>query len=167
MDTLNLTDNEIEELIHCPKNIVDPPRKEMQLVTGHWRNDMRLESIDREHDFSVFIRKDEDFEENFSIGLVYCPRGVRGDIHLFRCNGPHGPHILFDHHDRYHIHMADPKNLSSGLKAERTAHITREYASFQDALGYFLKTCNIVGANEYFKGIFQRDLPFPQDGEQP
>jgi hypothetical protein len=163
MDEFTLTDQEIGNLIQCPKKIVDSPKKEMQLANGHWRNDMRLQSIDGAYDYSVFMRKNEDFEENFSIGLVYYPRNSRGDIHLLRFNGPHGPHALFDHHDRFHIHQANQADMDSGMKAERTAYITKEYASYQDALGFLLKKCNIINAEEYFKGVLQHNL-FPQQG---
>ncbi len=158
MDDLQLSDQEIEKLIDCPKRIIESPKKELQLVNGHWRNDMKLQSDDGEYDFSVFMRKNEDFEENFSIGLIYNPRDVRGDIPLLRCNGPHGPHVLFDRHDRFHIHKAEQENLASGMRAERTAYITKEYASYQDALGFFLKKCNIINAEQYFVGILQREL---------
>ncbi len=162
MDSLQLTKQEIEQLISCPKKIVEPPKKEMQLVNGHWRKDFKLQSEDGEYDFTVFIRKNEDFEENFSVGFIYYPREIRGDIHLLRCNGPHGPHILFDHHNRFHIHKADPDNLASGAKAERTAYVTKNYASYQDALGYFLKKCNIKDSEKYFPDILQREL-FPSN----
>jgi len=153
-----LTKERIEYLIQCPKKIVDPPRREMTLGNGHWRNGMTLQSTDGEHAFSVFMRKNEDFEENFSIGLMYSPRETRGDICLFRCNGPHGPHVSFDHHDRYHVHQAQEETISSGLKAERTAFITEEYASYDDALGYFLRKCNITEAEKYFPNVLQRTL---------
>ena len=165
MDDLDLTDQEIEKLIGSPKRIIEPPKREMQIVNGYWRNDMKLQSVDEEYDFSVFMRKNEDFEENFSIGLVYNPRAIRGEIPLLRCNGPHGPHVSFDHHDRFHIHKADQENLASGMRAERTAYITREYASYQDALGFFLKKCNIQNAEKYFVEILQLGL-FPQEGGQ-
>ena len=165
MDDLLLSDQEIEKLIGSPKRIIEPPKKEMQIVNGYWRNDMKLQSDDGEYDFSVFMRKHEDFEENFSIGLVYNPRAIRGEIPLLRCNGPHGPHVLFDHHDRFHVHKADQHNLASGMRAERTAYITKEYASYQDALGFFLKKCNIQNAEKYFVEILQLGL-FPQEGGQ-
>jgi len=111
MDDLLLSDQEIDELIACAKRIVEPPKKEMQLASGHWRNDMKLQSDDGKYDFSVFMRKDEDFEENFSIGLIYKPRDIRGEIHLLRCNGPHGPHVMFDHHNRFHIHKPNKRIL--------------------------------------------------------
>lgn len=166
MDDLLFSDQEIEKLIACAKRIIEPPKKEMQLVSGHWRNDMKLQSDDGEYDFSVFMRKNEDFEENFSIGLIYKPRDIRGEIPLLRCNGPHGPHVMFDHHDRFHIHKADQENLASGIRAERTAYITKRYASFQDALGYFIKKCNIIDPEKYFVGVLQYDL-FPQQRTEP
>jgi len=89
---------------------------------------------------------------------IYLPKEVKGDILLFRCNGPHGPHILFDHHDRYHVHIADEENIAAGLKAERTAHITEEYASYWEALGYFLRECNVMDAQEHFPNVFQKNL---------
>ncbi len=166
MDDLLLSDQEIDYLIVCAKSIIEPPKKEMQLASGHWRNDMKLQSDDGKYDFSVFMRKDEDFEENFSIGLIYKPRDIRGEIHLLRCNGPHGPHVMFDHHNRFHIHKAKQANLASGMRPERTAYITKEYASFQDALGYFIKKCNIIEAEKYFTGILQYEL-FVQQGSEP
>jgi hypothetical protein len=153
-----LTKERIEYLIQCPKKTIDPPRRDMTLSSGHWRNGMTLQSADGEHDFSVFIRKNEDFEENFSIGLMYSPRETRGDICLFRCNGPHGPHVSFDHHDRYHVHIAEEEIINAGLKAERAAFTTEEYASFDDALGYFLRKCNITDAEKYFPNVLQRTL---------
>ena len=71
------TKQEIEDLIHCQKKIIDPPKKEMSLADGHWRNGMNLQSEDGEHDFIVFMRKNEDFEENFAIGLIYLPKDVK------------------------------------------------------------------------------------------
>jgi hypothetical protein len=37
----------------------------MKLERGSWRNDMRLKSVGGGHDFRVFMRKSEDFPENF------------------------------------------------------------------------------------------------------
>ena len=79
-----------------------------------------------------------------------------------RCNGPHGPHVSFDHHARFHVHKVNPDNLALGTKAERSAYITKEYASFQDALGYFLKKCNIKDVEKHFHDALQREL-FPRD----
>ena len=149
---------EIERLIACPKEIMVPPKREMTLYRGHWRNDMKLQEQGGDNIFSAFMRKNADFEENFSIGLIHQPRGVKGEIVLIRLNGPHGPHFLFDHHDRYHIHIADGENMEAGLKEERKAFITDEYASFPEALAYFIKRCRILNTEDYFPSYIQTQM---------
>jgi hypothetical protein len=153
------TKEELEDLIGCRKQIIEPPKKEMVIDRGYSRNGMRLQSQDGNHDFEVFIRINDDFEENFSIGLIYFPRDERGDIHLLRCNGPHGPHREIEHHRNfYHIHLADPEKIKSGLKPERSAYLTGEYASFQEALIYFIRRCNIKDVEKHFPTHLQLDL---------
>ena len=36
------TQQEIDDLIGCPKVVSEPPKREMKLDRGHFRNDMRL-----------------------------------------------------------------------------------------------------------------------------
>ena len=74
-------------------------------------------------------------------------------------------HISFDHHDRHHIHIANEEDIAAGLKAERTAYVTEEYASYWDALGYFLRKCNIMGAEKHFPDVFQQKLFIGSRGE--
>ncbi len=81
---------ELQALLVVPKLISEPPRREMKLDRGHWRNDMRLRSVEGDRDFRVFMRKSEEFPENFSIGLTYRPNDGGEEIPLLRCNGPHG-----------------------------------------------------------------------------
>ena len=64
------TQKEIDDLIACPKVISDAPKRDMKRDRGHLRNDMRLKSADDKFEFSVFMRRNEDLPENFSIGLV-------------------------------------------------------------------------------------------------
>jgi hypothetical protein len=61
----------------------------MKKERGHWKKSFGLESEDGDHRFTVFIRYNDEFNENFSVGLVYNPRERRGEILLLRCNGPH------------------------------------------------------------------------------
>jgi len=73
MDEIQLKKDEIDQLIQCPKNITDPPKKEMQLIDGNWRNDMKLQSVDGEHDFSVFMRKTKILRKIFqNDGIFKC-----------------------------------------------------------------------------------------------
>ena len=143
-----------DELISCHKIISDPPRKEMRLDRGNLRNDMRLKSLDGVEDFSVFIRQNESFPENFSIGLDYHPKDGRGSIILLRCNGQHG-HFEdcagnISYHDYFHIHRAREENISSGVRPERGAEITTEYANLDQAIQYFFRVINTPTADQYF-----------------
>ena len=50
------TQQEIDDLIGCPKVVSEPPKREMKLDRGHFRNDMRLKSTDDKLEFRVFMR---------------------------------------------------------------------------------------------------------------
>jgi hypothetical protein len=135
--------NELDALISCPKHISEAPKREMKLFGANWRNDAKLVASDGliKGEFIVFMRKNEDFPENFSIGLIYHPQDERGEIVLFRCNGPHGcfnndieqVHPHFD----YHIHKASENAIEAGYAPEKFADRTTEYASFEEALQLF------------------------------
>ena len=109
---MEYTDSFIEELLTCPKKITKAPAREMKLDRGHWKNNFEVESENGEFKFSVFIRYNDTFNENFSIGLDYNPREEPGTIALIRSNGPHGSTKQWDHHGRTHIYMLPPPKLS-------------------------------------------------------
>lgn len=163
------SEEEIGELISCPKVITDPPKREMRLERGSRRNNMRLRSQSDDREFSVFLRINEAFQENFSIGLEYSPRDERGSFCLLRCNGPHGEFVgsTTTSHFRYHIHRAKAENIEGGLRAERSAEATDAYASYTHALLYFLKVINVLNAEEYFQGLSQMSLPLGSEQEKP
>lgn len=154
---------EIKSLTSCPKVITEPPKKEMRWDRGSKRNDMRLRSSEGDLEFSVFMRINEDFSENFSIGLDYSSQDERGTLCLLRFNGPHGDFLanppVAEPHFRYHIHRAKPQNIAAGLRAEHGAEVTDRYASFRDALAIFLNEINVINALEYFPELSQPMLP--------
>ena len=163
------TQTNIDDLIACPKKISDPPRRDMKLVGGFLRNDMKLLSDGIEGEFSVFLRQSEDFPENFSIGLVYDPKDGSGGINLLRCNGQHG---IFggtfdpDHtHWDYHIHKASEAAIAAGLKPEKYAEKTLQYASLEQAVQYFMKAIKLdeAEAKKYFPDRLQGFLPFEEE----
>lgn len=84
---------DLDELIACPKRIIEPPRKEMKSERGSLRNDMQLESLDGKFGFAVFMRINERFPENFSVGLNVVPKNEPGSFCVLRYNGPHGEHV--------------------------------------------------------------------------
>jgi hypothetical protein len=163
------TQSELDELISCSKQVVDPPRKGMRAERGHQRNDLTLDSLDGVQRFSVFMRINERFPENFSIGLIYNPRDEPGDLALLRCNGMHGeydnsPMEDPQPHFGYHIHRAKADVINAGLPPLKFAELTDVYASFPEALQHFLKLANIVNAEAYFSTGNQLPLFTPEEG---
>lgn len=155
----------INFLISCPKRIKEAPKKEMVCEKGHLRNNMKLISDDGKFEFEVFIRVNQAFPENFSIGLVYIPRDGTSRITLLRYNGPHGPQNSIDsHHASSHIHIATEENISKGLRAEKSAILTTEYATYQDAIYFFVKKCGIMEADKYFRYINNQQTLFDEWG---
>jgi hypothetical protein len=161
------TQQEIDDLIACPKVVSDAPKRDMKLDRGHFRNDMRLKSTDDKLEFRVFMRQSEDLPENFSIGLAFLAKDGSGEVVLLRCNGPHGEYNdSFDPghpHDDYHVHRASAEMIEAGLRPEKAATINRDFASYEEALQYFLRTTNITDASTYFADFMQGDLPFPAE----
>ena len=147
--TNNFDQAEIENLINCPKRVLVPPKKQDRQEGAFWRNDMKLCESDSKLEFLVFMRKSDDFPENFSIGLRYQPNDGRPEITLLRCNGQHGIYngsksFTSDHpHFDYHIHRGSSIALDEGFKAEKYAEITNRYACYDEALIYFLEAINL------------------------
>lgn len=150
------TQDEIDALVSCRKRITKGPHRKMLLDRGSKRNGMELESTDGEHRFRAFMRINEAFGENFSIGLDYIGSEPGGGFCLIRCNGPHeGAAIAGDppgpnHHTGFHIHRARAENLDQGFRAEKGAEMTTDYGSYKEALSYFLRVCGIENARSHF-----------------
>ncbi len=144
------TDELIAALIECPKKITKPPSKSLKSDRGHLKSDFEVESEDGEHRFTCFVRVNEKFQENFSVGLDYLPKDEPGSVMLLRCNGSHGPHKVYDHHTFCHIHKATAETMSKGLRPESNIEVTEEFASYQEAIQYFLKAARIRDDGPYF-----------------
>ena len=159
------TQQEIDNLIDCPKVISEAPKREMKLDRGHFRNDMRLKSTDGAFGFRVFMRRNEDLPESFSIGLVFLANDGSGELVLLRCNGPHGGYndtLDLDHpHWDYHVHRASPAMIEAGMRPEKAATRSNDFASYEEATQYFLQATNITDARNHFADLVQGILPFP------
>ena len=146
------TQEELDKLIKCRKIITKPPKEKMRLEKGSYRNDMELFSEDKQFRFTSFMRRNEDYPENFSIGLDYHPKEERASICLIRCNGPHGDFNSAESnnpHFQSHVHKAKAENIEAGLRPEKHAEIIDAYASYEEALQYFLKYVNAINTSQY------------------
>lgn len=165
------TQQEIEALIECSKVISEPPKREFRSERGHKRNGMLLKTEDGKADFVVFMRINEDFPENFSIGLEHSPRDERGTILLLRCNGPHGEFLgnpsSHGPHFVHHVHRADATNLDAGLRGEASAKATDSYASYDEAVRFFLNVVHVVNAQEFFPDVYAPSLFADREEPKP
>ncbi len=119
--------------------------------------------------FSLFVRVNVDFPENFSVGLLYSPNDGRPEIPLLRCNGKHGEFNAGKNRSRsnhphwnYHIHRASETTLAAGESAEKYASVTDKFASLDDAVWYFLKEINLDSKDlsAHFSSEGERELEF-------
>lgn len=157
---MNYTQEVLDDLIGCRKTITDPPKKNLSSLYGHKRNGFKAKCEDGRQ-FTVFIRISEKFEENFSIGLKFdSPEGE--SITLLRCNGPHGeyldPNAQPHWHSDYHYHRANIRNIDLGKKPEAGGTHTIEYASYRQALRFFLRTTAIQWTDSHFPDLEQKSL---------
>lgn len=160
---------DLDTLIGCPKQIVENPTRPGSAERGHRRGGMTLKSVEKDEYFKVFIRINEFFPENFSIGPVYSLPNERGEIHLLRCNGKHGPSGdisgLPPHHIHCHVHRANADNIEAGLRPEKGGNTTDRYDDYRGALIYFLREVNVININDYFPELEQLQFSFTSNEE--
>jgi hypothetical protein len=159
------TDNELDALIACPKQVVGPPRREMRLDGKMKRNDMTLKSADGKHAFRVFMRQSEEFSENFSVGLIYQPNEEPGSFQLIRFNGRHGGDLVHPRHAVFHVHRCKADDINDGIFEPRHIEKATTYASFREALAEFCRRVQVEKPDDYFPGLDQARL-FPGDEVQ-
>ncbi len=156
-----LTDELINKFIKEEKTITEPPKRDFKEENQHLRNDFQLTSSDGARRYSVFIRKHIQFLENFSIGLVFhSEEGT--SYNLFRCNGNHGE-VVVDilspiPHFGYHTHRITANLLENNINEPKQSELTKEYASYEQAINYFCRYVNIKNADKYFPNINQPNL---------
>ena len=148
---LSFTDADFEKLITCPKKVIVAPKLSLKLENRNFRNSMEIISVDDEQKFKVFIRISEKFQEDFSIGLRYFPPN-QPEGQLIRFNGPHEPFDLTtkDLHYAPHLHILPASDYNSGIRRKdpRKKIRANEYSTYEEAIRYFIKYCNITNAPE-------------------
>lgn len=161
MDESSYSDDFLKSLIKEEKIIIEPPKKEFKETGQHIRNSVELKSNDGERLYSVFIRKHKEYIENFSIGLIYKPI-ERESFQLIRFNGNHGESLSgllsYNKHRDYHIHEMTSDALEEGITDPVKSFVTKEYASYEQAICSFCSYVNIRDFNKYFVNCQQDSL---------
>ena len=53
--------------------------------------------------------------------------------------------------------------IEAGLRPERAATINRDFASYEEAVQYFLRATNVTDARMYFVDLAQGKFPFANE----
>ena len=158
-----MTDKDIQSLINTPKRIQKKePRKGYKAENNHKRCNLILIGGENNKRFEVFIRQNQDFIENFSIGLQYKMPSLENHVTLIRYNGPHGQikRNETDHHPEPHIHRITQEEIQSGSfnPKMKNMKITDKYNTFEEGLSVFLIDVGISNWKEYFPELEQGRL---------
>ena len=152
-----LNDQHIQDLISQPKRIVEKdPARGYREEHRQRRCDLQLERVsDRNLCFSVFVRQNLTFIENFSVGLRYRTGNPSvPTVTLMRYNGPHGEFSTQpdQHYARPHIHRVTEVELSSGSAYPQEKHraLTDRYSTFEECLRTFFADASVQNYSDYF-----------------
>ena len=160
-----LTDPEIQALVTSPKRITRRnPARGYAEENGHRRCSLVMECVEGEGgSFTVFVRQNSQFIENYSIGLRW-QTGNRdwGSITLVRYNGPHGEVSRDEdgHYAKPHIHRMTAEEMQAGSvrPPERQREITDRYSTLESALEVFFGDAGVTNWREYFPELSQGSL---------
>ena len=165
-----MTNKDIQDLINTPKRIHNKePKKGYKTENGYKRCNLIL--IGGENNkirFEVFIRQNQEFLENFSIGLVYKSSDLQKSLNLIRYNGPHDSETMENnkknrgksHHPMPHIHTMKEEDIGSNNSNPKPTNleITKKYNSLEEGLLAFFKDINITNWQSYFSELEQGEL---------
>lgn len=146
----SLTDERIEDLLNCPKHIVNPQARSKNKA-GHEQLNYRANATDNSgRKFEIYKRQNlrEGMEDDFSCGISWvAPNGET--FTLKRYNGPSHNHPNHLEKERLgyecHIHVATEKYIKANRKAEGFAVATRKFNTLEGAFHCLVKDCNISG----------------------
>ena len=145
---IQLSDAEIDSLIHEPKNI-PASLFPLRLIERYKqrKKDYPVSSASG-NEFVIAVRQAVPNPFNFSAILMYRMPGYNTLFHLCRYNGKHGPHtneiegnkIV----DECHIHMATERYQTLGAKEEGFAVETTRYSDLIGAVHCLLEDCGFI-----------------------
>ena len=159
-----LTDEQIQELIAVPKQIVGrSPKEDYREENGSMRCDLVMLEEDGCRKFRAFARQNIRFSGNFSIGLRYeTHNGGLTYITLARYNGPHGEtsRAQDGHYALPHIHYITEAEIMRGhiQPQEKLRHLTDKYHTFNEALRAFFEDTRTLNYLDHFPELTQGRL---------
>jgi hypothetical protein len=146
--TIQLTDKEIGTLLREYKALPEdfPTRIRLRPKRGHKEFEYTVTGQDG-HAFLLKFRQNEINALDFSVILLYMPKGSNQHFRLRRYNGKSHEHtnkIEGDTFFGFHIHTATERYQQQGLDEDAFAEQTERYANFTGATDCLLKDCGFA-----------------------
>lgn len=146
----SLTDEFIENLISCRKQIMNPKAREV-IKPGHKQINYIVHALDESgHEFELFTRNNTEpgMEDDFSCGLLWsAPNGET--LILCRYNGPsHNHRNQIDKQSLglvCHIHRATERYIKANKKPDGFAYQAEKYVTLKEAFHCLINDCCIEG----------------------
>ena len=153
-----ITDTFLQEITSCQKRVIKADRKKMILENRHYKNNLYLTSEDEKYNFKIFLRKSDEFIEDFSIGLMWTnPQDyidVTKSIIMLRCQGPHDgkQELGFDIHHDFHTHEITALDVEEKRYTKPSKRNSTDlFHSFDQALFYFIEKCGIINIDDFIE----------------
>lgn len=146
----SITDDFIQHLLKCPKQVLNSRAKKM-IHDGNEKINYNLQSTDKDnYKFRLFVRQNSRVRGCFSVGLIWeSPSGE--NLILTRYNGNSHVHQNdlekenFEH--CFHVHIATERYIRTNKKPEKYAYPHDGFTTVEGALHCLVQDCNIVGLN--------------------
>jgi hypothetical protein len=146
--TIQLTDEEIGSLLAERKILPEDFYSRLRLKSKHGHKEYETDVRGEEgSDFRLLIRQSELNPLDFSVILLYLPKGSSQQFRLHRYNGKsheHRNHIEKNKFYAFHIHMATERYQHSGFREDAFAELTTRYADYHAAVECMIKDCGFV-----------------------
>jgi len=157
-----LNQSEIDGLISEPKRITRAnPTHGMKPDGRNEKKNLDMVSVDENHRFDVFIRKNLSLIEDFSVGLIYKSNQKElGDVMLIRFNGSHGQSDWSErlHYSAFHIHTITEDFLRKGIREPKNIELTDRFSSLDQALAEFFSDIVVENWQAYFPELKQMPM---------
>jgi len=143
--TIQLTDSEIMSLLAEPKILPENFRAAAKLKPkrGHKEYEFGVTGA-RGNNFLLKFRQNEINTQDFSVILLYVPKGSNRHFRLRRYNGKSHEHtnkIEENTFYEFHIHTATERYQQLGCDEDAFAEPTDRYATYSEALECMIRDC--------------------------
>ena len=146
--TIQLNDEKIGSLLAERKLLPEDFLSQLKPKSKHGHKEYEKDILgENGSNFRLIFRQSELNPLDFSVMLVYLPKGSNQQFRLRRYNGKsheHGNHIEKNKFYGFHIHTATERYQQSGYREDTYAEETTRYADYHGAIECMVKECGFM-----------------------